>query len=58
MLMSATPRQYPVPCAKCTEEKGFPYQVRTLSEKPGHIEVKLRCRDCGHEWVEVVSSGD
>jgi hypothetical protein len=32
--------------------------VRTLNEKPGHIEIKLRCRDCGHEWAKVVSSRD
>ena len=38
--------------------KGYPYQVRTMSAQPGAIEVKLRCRDCNHEWVEIVSSND
>ena len=23
-----------------------------MSDQPGSIEVKLRCRDCNHEWVE------
>jgi hypothetical protein len=49
-------RQYPVACPNCDEVKGYPYQVRTMSDRPGAIEVKLRCRDCNHEWVEVVSS--
>ena len=35
--------------------KGFPYQVRTLNDQTGSIEVKLRCRDCRHEWIEIVS---
>ena len=51
-------QQYPVQCVNCNGDKGFPFQVRTLSEKPGHIEIKLRCRDCGHEWSEVVSNRD
>ena len=51
-------RQYPVACPICDEVKGFPYQVRTLTDQPGSIEVKLRCRDCHHEWVEIVSSRD
>lgn len=51
-------RQYPVPCQKCDEVKGFPYQVRTMNDQPGAIEVKLRCRECNHEWVEVISSRD
>jgi len=51
-------RQYPVVCPSCDEVKGYPYQVRTISEQPGSIEVKLRCRDCQHEWVEVVSNRD
>jgi len=36
--------------------KGFPYQVRTLTDRSGSIEVKLRCRDCNHEWIEIVNS--
>ena len=51
-------KQYPVACPICDQVKGFPYQVRTLTDQPGSIEVKLRCRDCHHEWVEVVSSRD
>jgi DNA-directed RNA polymerase subunit M/transcription elongation factor TFIIS len=49
-------RQYPVACPHCDEVKGFPYQVRTMSAQPGSIEVKLRCRDCNHEWVEIVTN--
>jgi hypothetical protein len=59
IAMSAAPdvsRQYPVHCPTCNEVKGFPYQVRTISDQPGSIEVKLRCRDCNHEWVKVVAS--
>ena len=51
-------RQYPVACPQCAETKGFPYQVRTVSDQPGSIEVKLRCRDCSHEWVELIASHD
>jgi ribosomal protein S27E len=51
-------RQYPVACPSCAEAKGYPVQVKTLTEHPGSIEVKLRCRDCQHEWVEVVTSHD
>jgi len=56
--MSDSPRQYPVACPICREDKGFPVKVRTLTERPGHIEVKVRCRDCNHEWVEISSSRD
>ena len=56
--MTDSPRQYPVVCQKCQTEKGFPYLVRTLTERPGFIEIKIRCRDCGHEWAEVVTSSE
>lgn len=49
-------RQYPVVCPSCDETKGYPYQVRTMSDQPGSIEIKLRCRDCNHEWIEIVSN--
>lgn len=51
-------RHYPIACPICDEIKGFPFQVRTLSDQPGSIEVRLRCRGCFHEWVEVVASRD
>ncbi len=57
--MPATPsaaRHYPVTCPTCDVPGGYPYQVRTLPDQPGSIEVRLRCRDCSHEWVEVVKS--
>lgn len=50
-----SPKQYPVACASCKAVKGFPFQVRTLTDKRA-VEVKLRCRDCGHEWIEIVDS--
>jgi hypothetical protein len=53
-----SPRQYPVSCPSCAELKGFPIQVRTLTDRPGAIEVKLKCRDCNQEWVEVINSPD
>lgn len=60
--MSTSPtdstRQYPVPCPSCTEPKGFPVQVRTLKDHSGGIEVKLKCRDCSHEWLEVIADND
>jgi hypothetical protein len=56
--MAEAQRQYPVPCQKCQKVNGFPFQVRTLTDSPGQIEIKLRCRDCGHEWSEVVTSRD
>lgn len=56
MSANESAKQYPVVCPTCGEHKGFPYQVRTLTDRPGTIEVKLRCRDCHHEWVELVSS--
>jgi len=27
-----------------------------MADQPGAIEVKLRCRDCHHEWVEIIAS--
>ena len=48
--------RYPVVCPSCDEIKGYPFQVRTLSDQPDSVEVRLRCRDCRHEWVEVVTS--
>ena len=54
--VSDASRTYPVACPKCAELKGYPFHVRTLSDKPGSIEIKLRCRDCLHEWLELVSS--
>jgi len=53
-----SPKQYPAVCPLCEELKGYPYEVRTLSDVPGSIEVKLRCRDCRHEWAVVVLSRD
>jgi hypothetical protein len=49
---------YPVACPSCAGVKGYPFQVRTLSDRPGSIEVRLRCRDCHFEWVKVVASRD
>jgi hypothetical protein len=49
-------RQYPVVCPSCDAGKGYPYHVRTVTELPGSVEVRLRCRDCGHEWLEVTPS--
>jgi DNA-directed RNA polymerase subunit M/transcription elongation factor TFIIS len=57
-MSSTSPRQYPVNCPKCDLDKGYPYQVRTLTENRGSIEVKLRCRDCHHEWVEIIDSSE
>jgi hypothetical protein len=54
--MSDTARQYPAPCVSCKENKGFPILVRTISGQPRQIEIKLRCRDCGHEWTQIISS--
>jgi hypothetical protein len=51
-------RQYPVACPTCDEVKGYPYQVRTMTDQPGSIEVRLRCRQCQHEWLEIVTSRD
>jgi hypothetical protein len=55
-MTTETPRQYPTPCPLCEEVKGYPYQVRTVSDRQGSIEVKLRCRQCQHEWVELVEA--
>jgi len=52
---SASTREYPAPCPSCADGKGYPYQVKTLNDHSGSIEVKLRCRDCHHEWVELVT---
>ena len=57
-LMPNTSRQYPAQCGSCKEDKGFPFLVRTLSDQPGHLEIKLRCRACGHEWAQVISTND
>ena len=54
--MADTTPQYPTRCVSCESQKGYPFQVRTLSDKPGHIEVHLRCRACGHEWVEIIAN--
>lgn len=54
--MTEQPRQYPIACPACVHVTGYPFQVRTLPDPPGHVEIKLRCRDCGHEWVEAKSS--
>jgi hypothetical protein len=51
-----SPKSYPVVCPGCDEPKGYPYGVRTLSDLPNSIEVKLRCRDCNHEWTLIVTS--
>jgi len=51
-----SPQQYPVVCPKCDEIKGYPYQARTVTDHPGSIEVRIRCRDCNHEWVEITTS--
>jgi DNA-directed RNA polymerase subunit M/transcription elongation factor TFIIS len=51
-------RQYPIACPTCAEVKGYPYQVRTRTDQPGSIEIKLRCRECHHEWLEVVTNRD
>lgn len=58
MSPSSAPRQYPIACPSCEEEKGYPCQVRTMTERRGSIEIKLRCRACEHEWVEVITTDD
>jgi hypothetical protein len=55
-VASDASRKYPVVCPKCAESMGYPFQVRTLTERPGSIEIKLRCRSCGHDWIDIVSS--
>jgi DNA-directed RNA polymerase subunit M/transcription elongation factor TFIIS len=54
--MPDTSRQYPAACGSCKEEMAFPVLVRTVSQQPGHLEIKLRCRKCGHEWEQVIST--
>ena len=49
------PKQYPVACPCCDELKGYPFQVRTLSDQPGSIEISLRCRECNNEWITIVT---
>ena len=56
--MSDATRQYPTVCVVCEKAKGYPHQARTLSDKPGHLEVRLRCRDCGHEWVQIIVNNE
>jgi DNA-directed RNA polymerase subunit M/transcription elongation factor TFIIS len=51
-------RHYPIECPICGEVKGYPYQVQTVSGGSGSIEVRLRCRDCSHEWTELVASNE
>jgi len=57
-MTTTSPRQYPAVCPKCDEQKGYPYQVRTMTDRPGAIEVRLACRECDHHWVEVVVNSD
>jgi len=56
--MSDSTRHYPTKCPSCQEENGFPFQVRTLTGRPGQIEIKLRCRTCQHEWQQQWSNND
>ena len=57
-MTTTSARHYPAVCPKCDCEKGFPYQVRTLTDKSGAIEVKMRCRECAHEWVELIVNNE
>ena len=54
--MADATRTYPTACPKCSAEKGFPFQVRTVTGKPGHIEIRLRCRECHHEWQQQITN--
>ena len=54
--MADSTRNYPTVCPNCQQEKGFPFQVRTVNGKPGYIEIKLRCRECQHEWRQEISN--
>jgi hypothetical protein len=54
--MTDSARTYPAACPKCSEEKGFPFMVCTVNGKPGHIEIKLRCRECRHEWRQEITN--
>jgi hypothetical protein len=54
--MADTTRNYPTACPKCQQDRGFPFHVRTVGGKPGYIEVKLRCRECRHEWRQEISN--
>jgi hypothetical protein len=58
MSTTTSAREYPVACPECDQLKGYPYQVRTMTEQRGSIDVKLRCRECSHEWVEVIDNTD
>jgi hypothetical protein len=41
---------YPESCPECRSKNGMPYSAGTC-DRPGVIVVKLRCRECGHEWT-------
>jgi DNA-directed RNA polymerase subunit M/transcription elongation factor TFIIS len=40
---------YPVPCPKCGEVKGQPYDVR-MSGTHVAVTVYLECDKCKHQW--------
>ncbi|HUQ87986.1 MAG TPA: hypothetical protein VM096_10530 [Vicinamibacterales bacterium] len=41
---------FPAPCPQCDAGAGMPFKAGT-SPHYTTIEVSMRCRECGHEWV-------
>jgi len=41
---------YPDNCPQCENTTGWPVSAGTC-DRPGVIVVKLKCQQCGHEWV-------
>jgi hypothetical protein len=42
--------EYPATCPHCHDTKGWPFAAGTC-ERTNVIVVKLRCRECSHEWT-------
>jgi hypothetical protein len=44
---------FPTECPKCKAMTAMPFRAGTLPA--GRTQVDLRCRDCGHEWMEEMT---
>ena len=40
----------PWPCPSCEQAAGYAFLTTTIRERPRAVVVRVRCKQCAHEW--------
>jgi uncharacterized Zn finger protein len=55
MSIESFPPSFPINCPQCSMSSAMPCEAETVLDR-GAIELKLRCRVCGHEWQSKIDA--